>query len=1176
MRILFSFILILMSLGSYAQEKNSLLWEISGNGLEQTSYLYGTMHVSRKIAFRLDDVFYKAIKKSEVIALESDPDTWLSDENQASRRFFANNNYVPKGFYARSFALNNPKKEELAAYLAFEDQMINNILYRTNEYSQNFEEETYLDMFIYQAGAKYNKPIVALEDLEESSTLVNRASLNAMKRKPADWLQKKMQGQGLGYLMQDAYRERNINLIDSIDQGMYTEHYLKNMLYIRNRNMVTRLDSVMKKSKTFTGIGAAHLPGEKGVITMLRELGYTVKPLISKATDTGKKLKEEIENKIRTCDYTVQQPDDAYFSVVLPNKLYPVADFNSTSYISPDLANGNYVMVNRIPTFQFLKTENTYTLDDIDQLLFENIPGKILSKTAIINSNYNGLDIKNKLKNGDYQRYQIFMTPLEIVIFKMGGEGDYVSKFSDTIFNSIKFKKSNPKKVKVSSGFKDFSIDMPSHHNFTNRFRSGKRIIQGYDSTAKDYFFLQKVTMNDFKFIEEDTFELKQIQKRFYQNLKVTPKYNAFKNSELTSFAVLDSINHKNIYLKTVVKQGDYYLMGAVAANDETANSFFTSFATKSTEYTKEYKKVIDTALHFSTVTNIKPTKFAQNSNSYRNGRNKPKPYSAFNKKTIYKNKNNESIAVSLNKSHDFLMLPSIDSVWALRKKIYAHKEFIIQHEKRNVSPNGYHELDLVLMDTASTRGIRIKNIAKGGLLYEVKAVIDTVQKSSKFIAEFFENFKPTDTIIGSDILTDKTTAFFAALRKNDSIILNGHRFLMFNETHIDSLQHYISNFDYKDDRKYIQAHLIQELGKLKSPKIAPFLDDFYVKSYDNSNAQTKILQAVSAKADEESAKVFLSLLAKDLPLINNKIEIRNIFKPYLDSLPLAKTLFPDILDYSSIEEYKEPIFSLLAGLKSKGYLKSKSYKKYKKQLLNDAKVQLKRHLGQQSASGSYQIQSRYNTSQQKSTNLLNNYAVLLFPFSHEKEVRSFYQKLLLSKDAKVKSSYAALLAKNKEHIPNGMLDSLAIKHKSRGVLFSALKDVNELSVFPKKYKHQKHIAEALLHEQKRYNKNKYTTEYVSEKEIKYKGKTFTGYYFRSKEETNYNTQDKIYLLVYENSKGIKLKPYYKNNGRRINDTESEKEVIEMVTEGFLLKDRKRAAVYNPNSFNRANGFFGL
>src|SRR6187549_4121569 len=59
----------------------SLFWEISGNGLKKPSYLFGTMHVSSKIAFNLADSFYLAIKNSDVVALETNPETWQEDMN---------------------------------------------------------------------------------------------------------------------------------------------------------------------------------------------------------------------------------------------------------------------------------------------------------------------------------------------------------------------------------------------------------------------------------------------------------------------------------------------------------------------------------------------------------------------------------------------------------------------------------------------------------------------------------------------------------------------------------------------------------------------------------------------------------------------------------------------------------------------------------------------------------------------------------------------------------------------------------------------------------------------------------------------------------------------------------------------------------------------------------------
>jgi hypothetical protein len=40
------------------------------------------MHVSSKVAFRLDDVFFESLKKVDAIALESDPTQWMNEYYQ--------------------------------------------------------------------------------------------------------------------------------------------------------------------------------------------------------------------------------------------------------------------------------------------------------------------------------------------------------------------------------------------------------------------------------------------------------------------------------------------------------------------------------------------------------------------------------------------------------------------------------------------------------------------------------------------------------------------------------------------------------------------------------------------------------------------------------------------------------------------------------------------------------------------------------------------------------------------------------------------------------------------------------------------------------------------------------------------------------------------------------------
>ncbi len=60
---------LLFSVTGSAQKKyQGLLWEISGNGMDAPSYLYGTMHVSNKLAFNVSDSFYLCLNKAEGIA----------------------------------------------------------------------------------------------------------------------------------------------------------------------------------------------------------------------------------------------------------------------------------------------------------------------------------------------------------------------------------------------------------------------------------------------------------------------------------------------------------------------------------------------------------------------------------------------------------------------------------------------------------------------------------------------------------------------------------------------------------------------------------------------------------------------------------------------------------------------------------------------------------------------------------------------------------------------------------------------------------------------------------------------------------------------------------------------------------------------------------------------------
>ncbi len=393
----------------------SLLWEISGNGLKKPSYLFGTMHVSDKLAFHLGDSFYTAIKSADVVALETNPESWQDDYSQSvffrGRRGSNNllNPYANRWEWPQdhmritSFAINR-YEEAIKAALAVEPSMINGMLYRTyGRQAEDFEEDTFLDMYIFQTGKKLGKRVSGVENFQESERLV----MEAYKAMLRDQNKKRRSYDYEGMMtnpkkVEDAYRKGDLDLLDSLESlTVFSDAFQEKFLYKRNEIQANNIDSIIKKMSLFVGVGAAHLPGKRGVIELLRQKGYTMRPV--RMDDRNSQQKETVD-KIRINNpFTTQTGDDDFYSVSIPGKkFYRFTDWNGMDVVQyADMVNGAYYMVTRIKTNSLSWGHNSdHVFKKIDSLLYENIPGKILKKTPITKNGYRGLDIINRTRRG--------------------------------------------------------------------------------------------------------------------------------------------------------------------------------------------------------------------------------------------------------------------------------------------------------------------------------------------------------------------------------------------------------------------------------------------------------------------------------------------------------------------------------------------------------------------------------------------------------------------------------------------------------------------------------------------------------------------------------------------------------------------------------------------------------
>jgi uncharacterized protein YbaP (TraB family) len=1163
-------LLIFFSVVCFSQQKyQSLLWKITGNGLKKPSYLYGTMHVSKKVAFRLDDVFYKALNESDCIALESDPTTWPGFNYDMMIGEMAYYNNYRNDFYTNLFKLTHPEEMAVRGSLRMDNNAVNAYLYRKNNASDNFEEETYLDMFIFQAGKKNNKEIYGLEDLAESRYLTSKAAYNADKKDLAPWLQKLFAKENPYLIQENLYRDRNLDLLDSIGAGVNTQFYRENMLFIRNKNMVVSLEELMPTKSVFAGVGAAHLPGENGMINLLRQRGYTVKALTSEQTDFSKTEKTKLDSLFVEPELKPHLTPDGFLGLNTYDELREFAFGGQKYYLDPDMTNGAYLTINRISRFLYLPNEkNNITLNDIDNLLYEDIPGDIVKKDELITP-YPGISVVNKTKKGEFQKYHIYQTPLEIIIIKFAGRSDFVLKHEDQIFNTITLKTPSDNTTRFVSPQKKFEVNFPDYYITSNLKNTGKKLIEGYKNDA--YYFIQEAPLHDIMYLEEDSFEAKYIHHAFYKDYKLLEADGGFKAGDYKtyeSYAVLDPTSNKKLHLKTIVKDGSYYLLGYVGTNESDKTAFFKSFKLNTPEY-KNFEKVIDTSLYFSVNTNAKAPLPNPYNEDYNDG-TEVKGYSENTKETVYSTNANEQIMVSRFKFHDLQMFRNVDSLWEnLEHKVNYSTRYVKPQKifkianRKKTKKNDVYTYSFSYSDSASAKQVLVKNILKKGVLFELRTLVDSISGPSTFVSEFYDSFTPKDTLLGQPVLVDKTKAFFMALRSNDSIVLESYNLIKFNKQNSKAIVSVLKDFEFPKDRLDIKAYLVEQLISVDLNNNLVFIKQLYHDSYSDPQTQMAILEGLLDSNENDAYNLALELMARDLPLGN----VNRIFYNYYgkDSLELKASLFPKILEYSTIQEYKEPLYNLLVRLKDSGYVKLKTYSKYKSQLINDGKIEVKRSLGTNSGYG-YRSYS----------DELSTYVKLIFPYRKDRSAQDFFEKLLNVDDKAALVDYYVLLLQHKESIPKKLKEKLLYAEENQYLLLEEL-DNAKLSTHIKSIGiDQQQFAKSKLLSNARFEKEKDLISFILKRDfLTEKDEKAVMYFFKIEREDEYDgkteTLHYISFIKPKDPNQLVVDVFYKsdNYGTEIDKTKTLEEQYTEIINLAIYKDRKRVT---PSS--RGDGYY--
>lgn len=334
-------VFLFLSLFTLAKAQDSsqynLLWRVSGNGLTQPSYLFGTMHVRDARAFNFSDSVMLALESCDAFAMEAHPDSFL-------KAFFPSvaetvlSKAMDKAFEEEMEEEGDEaeleKTEITPAAPSVQPMDLQKIM--RAKVSRPDDKETFVDAYLMGVAKTLNKEILGLEPINAQVDLLTSWLLE----KPVLTKREKFDD-SLGFYDRFvlAYSEGNLTNMKKL---VTHEFVMGERMVSRNQVMANSMHTIMQNQRLFAAVGAAHLMGEKSVIALLKDMGYQLSPVDASFKGVANRYSIEpsefewVKHENQELGYSIKMPSDP---LSIPFQNIMKID------LSMDIATGTYYMV---------------------------------------------------------------------------------------------------------------------------------------------------------------------------------------------------------------------------------------------------------------------------------------------------------------------------------------------------------------------------------------------------------------------------------------------------------------------------------------------------------------------------------------------------------------------------------------------------------------------------------------------------------------------------------------------------------------------------------------------------------------------------------------------------------------------------------------------------------------
>lgn len=264
-------------------QDRALFWSIESDQ-GRAGYLLGTIHSEDPRVLEFTEAFLDALNGSEQFAMELVPDLPTLARLAETMRLPAGTDLAAvvgaRRFEAVAQALEayGVPRSEVARMKPWAAMMTLSVPPPRTGF--------FMDFSLSLRASGQGLEVVGLETLEEQLSFLEDMSLSQQLSLLDQALAESAQVQAVHDHMVETYlsgdlvtlRKETEEQLAELDEGV-RELFLAEGIAARNHRMFARLRESLEDGKVFAAVGALHLPGEDGLLALLRQAGYRLVPM---------------------------------------------------------------------------------------------------------------------------------------------------------------------------------------------------------------------------------------------------------------------------------------------------------------------------------------------------------------------------------------------------------------------------------------------------------------------------------------------------------------------------------------------------------------------------------------------------------------------------------------------------------------------------------------------------------------------------------------------------------------------------------------------------------------------------------------------------------------------------------------------------------------------------------